>query len=635
MHAAFLPVRTRLRLSAWLTLSAHARRWARHAPLSLLLPFFMVGSGCSVLAPKPETQAPAAPVIKLEVTAPPALAELLARNLDLGRVNRLARGEPLQEGELDRLVAATPQQARELLDTEGYFNAEVSVVRSEAGGLPTVRVAVQPGPRTRVGGVDIGIRGPLDDAASTQASGQASTQAHARQAASALRRDWALPAGAPFRDADWSRAKATAIAGVRAQGYVSAEWATTAADVDAARQRADLALTLTSGPLFRVGPLRVQGLKLQDERTVAHIANLKRGQPATEALLLDIQERLQKSDLFDRATVSLETSPPEPDATPVLLQLGERALQEATIGVGVGANVGPRFTLNHVHRRPFSQPWVARNNFDISQLVQRWSGEVSTQTLPGLYRNLAGAGLERVKSDTDTVTSSHLRAGRAQETRNINRLLFVDWNRSTTTSALGRQQSDALSLQYHGVWRRLDDPVLPTRGRAWTGQVAVGQARSEPGGNGPFTRLYGRLDAFQPIGNWYGQGRIELGQVFSIGDLLVPEALRFRAGGDESVRGYAYRSLTRKVNGIEVGSEVLFTASAEVARPLLARLPQLWGALFIDAGRAAGSWGELKPAFGAGVGVRYRSPVGPVKLDLAYGEEERRLRLHLSVGLAF
>ncbi len=594
---------------------------------SLVLSLVCLSSGCSQLSTLRTTEPEAPPVVRLEVTAPDPLKDLLARNLDLGRVNRLARGEPLQEGELDRLLAAAPQQARELLDTEGYFNANVRIERIEGAGLPTVKVVVDPGPRTQVRQVQIQIRGPL--------VGDAERLPHARDATTALRQDWPLPAGAPFRDADWSRAKTASIAGLRAQGYVQAEWAATQARVDAAEQRADLSATVDSGPLFRIGPLRVRGLKVHDQQTVANMAALKPGEPAAERTLLDIQERLQKSDLFDRVTVTLDTTPPLPDATPVVVRLGEKRLQEATVGVGFEANLGARATLNHVHRRPFGQPWLARNNFDLAQLRQRWVGELSTHTLPGLYRNLVGGGLERLESDTDVVQSAHLRIGRGQETQRISRLLFVDWNRSTTQSALGREQSDALTLQYHGVWRKLNDLVLPTRGHVWSGQLGVGQARSEPGGSGPFTRLYARLDAFRPLGSWYGHGRVELGQVFAGGDTLVPEALRFRAGGDESVRGYEYRSLTRQVNGTDVGSEVLFTASAEVARPILARLPALWGAVFIDAGRAAGSWADLKPAIGVGVGLRYRSPVGPIKLDLAYGEEQKRLRLHLTVGLAF
>jgi len=633
-----------------------ARHLLLSLQLSLLLGTLVLLGGCSsvdkLTGPPPPT------VLRVDVVAPGPLRDLLTQYLDLARVNRLAAGEPLQEGELDRLVAAAPQQARDLLDTEGYFNAEIDVQRLPDSSPPAVRVTIQPGPRTLVGSVQVDAGGAIAD----------ERLAHARQARAALKKDWPLPPGTPFRDADWSRAKTASLAALRAQGYVQADWEKTEARVDAATQRADLTAQATSGPLFRTGPLIVRGLKRQDEQTVRNIAKLDSGAPATEALLLDIQERLQTSDLFDRATVTLqlrapstpspqgsqprnrageappdgdtpsdaETTTVNPQATPVLVRLGERKLQEATVGVGISANVGPRLTVDHVHRRPFDQPWIARNKFDLSQVQRRWEGELSTQTLPGLYRNLVGAGLERVESDTDVVTASRLRVGRAQDTRRIDRQLFVEYQHSTTTSALGRVRADALAAQFQGVWRNLDDLLLPTRGRAWQGQFGAGIASSEPGKAGPFSRVWARLDAYRPLGStWFGQARIELGQVFSRDEIQVPEALRFRAGGDESVRGYAYRSLTTVVNGVDVGGKVVFTGSVEAARPFLDKFPQLWGAVFFDAGRAALRWSDLTPAWGTGVGLRYRSPVGPVKLDLAWGHEERRVRLHLSVGLAF
>ena len=397
-------------------------------PLTALVLLPVLLGGCAALPGNAGSPVPPA-VLLLEVVAPEPLRALLGNGLSLGRVNRLAQGEALPPGELDRLLASTPQQARELLDTEGYFNAVVTVERMdpaspESAGPPAVRVSVQPGPRTGVGNVDLTLQGPL------QAMTEAVTPdgAHARHAAQALRRDWPLPPGTPFRDADWSRAKTASVAGLRAQGWVQADWTASQARIDAATQVADLSATVDSGPLFRIGPLRVRGLRVQDEDTVRNIANLQPGAPATEAVLLDFQERLQKSDLFELATVTLDVAPPLPQATPVVVRLGERKLQEATVGVGVGANVGARATLNHVHRRPFGQPWIARNRFEISQLEQRWMGELSTQTLPRLYRNLVAGGLQRLVSDTDVVNAAQLRLGRAQDTQRIDRLLFAEWN---------------------------------------------------------------------------------------------------------------------------------------------------------------------------------------------------------------
>lgn len=615
------------------------RRLARSA-LAVLAAALAAGCGTPADPTRgPDTPA-APPVLRLEVQAPDALADLLREHLDLARVNRLARGEPLQAGELDRLVTAAPQQARTLLDTEGYHGARVELAVERERTPPVVTLRVDPGPRTTVAEVSIVVEGPLADAA--RAAGDAATREHAREAEAALQAAWPLPKGRPFRDADWAAGKAAVLAAARARGYVDAAWRHTQADVDAPTQRAVLSGLLDSGPLYRVGPLRVEGLEVQDASTVTNIANLTPGTPATEQLLLDVQERLQKSDLFDLTSVTLqpERGPDgrvvDPATTPVQLRLSERTLQDATFGVGIEADVGPRLTVDHVHRRPFGRPWVARQGIVLSRELRRWEGELSTQTLPRLYRNLVGGAFERLESDTDEVYTQRVRVGRAQETRNIDRLLFLEAQRSTKHSELGRERDEALYLQLQQQWRRLDDLLLPTDGEVWTGELGGGAARSEPGDQGPFVRLVTRLDAFRPLaGGWFAQGRVQLGEVFKRDTVRVPEGLRFRAGGESSVRGYGYRSLTPVVNGVEVSGNVLFTSSLEFQRRLLARFPQLLGAVFVDAGNAALRWRDLDPAWGAGVGVRYRSPVGPVKLDLAWGHQVQALRLHLSVGVSF
>jgi translocation and assembly module TamA len=89
------------------------------------------------------------------------------------------------------------------------------------------------------------------------------------------------------------------------------------------------------------------------------------------------------------------------------------------------------------------------------------------------------------------------------------------------------------------------------------------------------------------------------------------------------------------VDGAVGGGNVLYTTSLELAHPLMASLPSLWGAVFMDAGNAGNSFEHLHPALGTGVGLRWRSPVGPVRVDLAYGQQVEKLRLSVSVGIVF
>jgi translocation and assembly module TamA len=596
--------------------------------LALAVALAMLTSGCALLGKKDEPAGPP-PTVRLEVQAPGDLKPLLETFLDLGRLGVLAPGEPIPESELLRLIAAAPAQARALLETEGYFNAEI-VAERPPGQPDTVVLRVQPGPRTMVDEVRIDVRGPM-------AEHTARGERQAQEAQRAVRHTWALPTGAPFRNRDWANAKNAALAQLRAQGYAAASWVSTNARVDAQTQRAQLDVVADSGPLFHTGALEIRGLKLHDEKVVRNLAGFAPGTPATEQLLLDYQERLQNVGLFERVSIQLDDDVQTSNAAKVTVRLTEQKLQQAVVGVGISANIGPRISLEHVHRKVFGWPATARNKIEYGKLRQAWEGELSTHPGRRFYRNLLGWTAERIESDTDVVGSVRVRVGRTQDTRLIDRLYFVEVERGTRrVVGSEREQTDAISLNNHLVWRRLDSVVLPTDGYSIALQGGAGHARSNFAPSGPFIRAWGRATGYWPIGrSWFGSARVELGQVFVQDGVVVPDSQRFRAGGDDSVRGYAYRSLGPVVDGVVASGNVVFTASAEIARPILARLPSLWGAAFIDVGRAADRWSDLKPAIGFGVGLRLRSPVGPLRVDYAWGEELNKGRLHLSVGVAF
>jgi translocation and assembly module TamA len=106
----------------------------------------------------------------------------------------------------------------------------------------------------------------------------------------------------------------------------------------------------------------------------------------------------------------------------------------------------------------------------------------------------------------------------------------------------------------------------------------------------------------------------------------------FRAGGDQSVRGYAFQSLGIPLGDATVGARYLATASAEYDWYFK---PPYGVAFFVDAGNAADTVKDLKPKYGYGVGGRWRSPVGPINVDVAYGQADKRVRLHFSLGFTF
>ena len=604
-------------------------------------------AGCANLPffsnPKPTDARPEVPLTaayELEIHAPDALRPLLADFLDLARFRKVPATDSITAAELDRLLAAAPAQARSLLETEGYFNADVTAARAagtDATTLPLVRVVVQPGVRAQVSDVTITATGELHDRALLGEDAAAATLA-------SLREDWSLAPGEPFRQGAWTSAKTGSIARVRAQGYAAANWAGTSARVDADANRVALTAELDSGPLYKLGAIQIEGLERYGADSVLRLAGFSVGTPYSEKLLVDFQERLQRVGLFEGAIVEIDADPNTATAAPVRVRVKEQTLQQATLGVGVSANTGARVSLEHTHRDLFGTRWVAWNKVQLGPKQQLWDGELISHPLDDFYRNLISVNASNLLVADQTVLSWNARVGRKQETPRIDRHYFLEYTHARLSSDALTNDANALSYNYHWVYRDLDSVLLPTRGLTASAQAALGYSRGTQTNagapdideSGPFARLYARLTWYQPIGNsWFATARVEAGQVITGSPIGVPDTLLFRAGGDNSVRGYAYRTLGPTTDGVVTSGRDMATASIEFARPISPRYPAYWWAAFVDAGNAADSWSALRPAFGYGVGLRWRSPVGPLRVDLAYGQQTHQVRVHFNVGIVF
>jgi len=572
----------------------------------------------------------------LHIDAPAPLAKLLRNFLDLARFQAESSQDDslgIRRSELRRLVVSAPEQARGLIEAEGYFNARITTkVGDEVAGQPViVTMSVDPGEQTRVSKVQFVFEGDLDERLSA-------SDPIAQAMVDALEREWAMPPGQVFRQADWSGAKNAALARLRADGYPMATWSGTSVTVDAEQRTAKIYLVADSGSRFAFGDIRIEGLVHQPASAITNLAPFRKGSAYSERQLLDWQERIQKLNLFDNLFVTTDLDPTQAGTTPVVVQLHELPLQMATTGIGVSSNTGPRVSLEHVHRNVAGLDWQSKTKLQLGVKESTGQIDLTSHPWPGRRRGLISLqGSYLVDSDNAVSTSQYLRVGQLREGERLERTDYAELQRAQVRSASNQIVSSAAAISGTAQWifRDVDSQILPTRGSTSLGQLTGGRTYSALDDEGYFGRAYARVTWYQPLpAHWYATVRGEVGQVFARDQVSVPDTQLFRAGGDESVRGYAYRSLGVLKDGVIIGGRSTFTTSLEVAHPLVASLPSLWGALFVDAGDAADRFGNLQPKLGYGAGVRWRSPVGPLRLDLAYGEAVQRWRLHFSVGIS-
>jgi translocation and assembly module TamA len=519
----------------------------------------------------------------------------------------------------DRLAREAIEEAKNAAAAEGYFSARVEIAVDRSVRPAVFTVTVVPGEPTRVSDVRIDVSGPATEAA-------AGTAAIAR-----ARNEWALPRGDIFRQSQWTIAKEQALAALRRSPYAAAKIAKSEADIDPDARSAELSLALESGPAFRFGELVIDGLSKYRPEMVRNYRSFAPGDPYSDATLEQFVRRLNGTGYFSSVQAAIDIETDRPDDAPVRVAVIEAPTKRLELGVGYSTDV--RYTAKIDYRDV---------DIDRDGLQLLVNGQLDTKTQSGSMRfvkpaNEAGwiatlpFGYER--TDIEGLATRTAFAGTRWYTveerreRAYSATFYVDEQQPDNGA---EQRSHALYVEAEQYWRNTDSLTAPSRGVNATVHLGGGVPGASTRG---FGRVIGRIAAWVPL-----DPKLELELRADAGAVLaptrdgIPSPLLFRTGGDTTVRGYAFQSLGVKEGTATVGGRYYAVASAELIR----WVNDVWGiAVFADTGNAADSLPDFRFVEGYGAGVRVRTPLGPFRLDVAYGQEAHKVRLHFSVGLSF
>jgi translocation and assembly module TamA len=568
------------------------------------------------------------PSFDLEIHAPQPLRSLLERHLELRRYREVS---DLDDAELARLITLAEKDVRELAATLGYFSPNVRIVR-DPGTRPVISVAVDPGQATKVHAVKIDFEG--DIAASTEADAVAQRQG--------IRDGWLMPPGQTFTQAAWDEAKAEAVRQLLARRYPAGRMSYSLADVDAPAHRAHLGLRMDSGPLFRLGAVQASGVERYDPVLVPRLARLAPGSIYDRERILQAQLRLASSGYFDSAFILVDPQS-DPQAAPVQVTVREAPLQKVVLGVGLTTDSGPRVSVEHIHNRLPGIGWRAISKLQLDKKAPFAQTELMAIPDARGWRWAALARAERLDDGNLVTHGQRLRFGRLRNEDHIDRNVYLQYDRATVQTQAGAPVTSAdsgagsaISANYVWTGRYFDNLTFPTRGHGYG--LELGGGITLNGDRSPFQRTVFRWLGLRPLTQGRLQLRTELGAVLARSSARVPSTQMFRTGGDTTVRGYAFREIGVALPGGQVGpGRFMAVGSAEWQRPIRWRgAPTAFeSVLFVDTGAVADRVGDLRFSTGIGTGVRWKSPVGPVQADLAYGVKPRKVRVHMSVGFVF
>ena len=540
----------------------------------------------------------------------------LASNVRLFLSIEQQKTHPLMsEGRLQRLHKKAPKEIIQALQPYGYYKPEIgSVLIQSDGGKWRARYTIDPGPVIPLAAFDFRVSGEMQEDAVFLSF----------MAKPPLRR------GQAFNHLKYEAIK-TGIAKIAAErGYFNGHFSVHRVVVDLDVYEVRVQLHYDSGPRYYFGAVSLQQEVLATDLLRRYIP-FESGAPYTLVDLIDLQQALNNSDYFDVVEVFPGELRPDSREVPVNVSLTPRKRHHYTLGLGYGTDTGARAKLGWEMPRLNSQGHRLDTEIKLSQIGRGIFAHYRVPVLnPRTDQMVYTAGAVNEKTDTHEstvhtvgVTLNHGR-GPWRESFSLN----YQREEFTVADEQGRSTLLMPGVSWTRTWgkgfvRTLDGIRF---------DIAVRGANEHLVSDADFVQIQGGLKGITSLGSrsrLIARGR--LGSTMTPEFHQLPSSVRFFAGGSQSVRGYAYQSLgPLNDEGQVVGGQHLMTGSLEFEHKINGK----WSAaMFYDAGNAIDDMAD-KLAWGAGLGVRWQSPVGAVRFDLAsaLSQEGRPWRVHINIG---
>ncbi|MCP4570786.1 MAG: outer membrane protein assembly factor [bacterium] len=555
------------------------------------------------------------------LTTQAALADVRIEGLD-GRpldnvqatlsIARAEAGTPIAR--IHRLHARAQDEICRALQPFGYYAPRIESDLTEDGDDWQAHYVIDPGPQVHVANTDVRILG-AGAADSTFVS---------------LAADFPLARGDPLDHAAFERGKFRLLDHAARHGYFDAAFDSAVVLVTVHEQRADVVVHLDSGPRHLFGLVRLNQDVLED-RMVAGYVTVRPGDPYDVQPLLEMQAGLGSGPYF----AGVEIVPGILDAdslrVPVTVNLFPARTQRWEFGLGYGTDTGVRGKVGAQWRRLNRSGHHAEALLQASQIEYSASGRYNIPWPYPSTRLLAlfgGVGF----FDPDWSESWRVAVGTsyAHSRWGGREVISLAYEYEDFTVA---GQDGTSRLVIPGVsWTRVraDDRIIPQRG--YRLRLDAKGAHESLLSSVSFVQLRAEIKAIRGLGPRVRLiGRGTTARTFTDAFTALPPTQRFVTGGDQTVRGYGFESLgPEDADGAIVGGNTLAILSGE----LECRFLDDWGvATFLDSGQALTDFSG-KLSVGAGGGLRWFSPIGIVRLDVAFGLSEpgSPLHLHLAIG---